>query len=352
MWLKRTGDALHPKNRVGSGECDLRLPGLAVAPDASPVLAGRHAAEVSWHDAGVAATASGSAEDPGGSIETAVSTFNESRPRLFGIAYRMLGSVAEAEDIVQEAWLRWQQADRGAVLNPAGFLTTVTTRLALNTADSARVRREQYVGPWLPEPVDTSADPSLGAERAEALESAVLVLLEKLGPEQRAAYVLREAFGYGYDEIAEILETSPANARQLVSRSKKHVQSSRKLPVDRSKLRDLLEAFVAAAQEGDVRRLEQLLSADVVSTTDGGGVVRLAARRRIEGREKVAKFVTSWSGWWTGTTLEWRETNGQTSLLVRRDGLPAVLLAARASAAGLEKLMFVMAPDKLAHLVG
>jgi RNA polymerase sigma-70 factor (ECF subfamily) len=115
--------------------------------------------------------------------DAAVDAFNQSRRRLFGIAYRMLGSVAEAEDIVQEAWLRWQQTDRTVVRNPAGFLTTVTTRLALNTAESARLRREQYVGPWLPEPVDTSADPTLGAETAEALSAAVLVLMEKLRPD-------------------------------------------------------------------------------------------------------------------------------------------------------------------------
>ena len=138
-----------------------------------------------------------------GGLDSAVGAFNEARGRLFGIAYRMLGSVAEAEDIVQEAWLRWQQTDRSVVQNPAGFLTTITTRLAINTAESARVRREQYVGPWLPEPVDTSADPSLGAERAEALEAGVMMLLERLGPDHRAAYVLREAFDYSYEEVAE-----------------------------------------------------------------------------------------------------------------------------------------------------
>ena len=152
-------------------------------------------------------------------MESAIGVFSEARPRLFGIAYRMLGSVAEAEDIVQEAWLRWQGTDRSVVQQPAAFLTTVTTRLALNTAAAARVRREQYVGPWLPEPVDTSADPSLGAVNSEALESAVLMLLERVTPDQRAAYVLREAFDYSYDEVAEILATSVANARQLVSRA-------------------------------------------------------------------------------------------------------------------------------------
>src|SRR4051794_28127528 len=288
--------------------------------------------------------------DSGAGIEAAVGAFNESRPRLFGIAYRMLGSVAEAEDIVQEAWLRWQGADRTAVRNPAGFLTTVTTRLAINTAESARVRREQYVGPWLPEPVDTSADPSLGAENAEALESAVLVLLEKVRPEQRAAYVLREAFDYSYDEVADILETSTANARQLVSRARKAVGSDRKDPVDPAMDRRLLEAFVAAARDGDVKRLEEVLSADVVSTTDSAGEAPRAARRPVFGRDHVARFIAGWSDWWEGTTISWVETNGEISVLARRDGAPAVLLSASTSDSGIDQLMWVMAPDKLAHM--
>jgi RNA polymerase sigma-70 factor (ECF subfamily) len=286
----------------------------------------------------------------GADFESAVGTFNEARPRLFGIAYRMLGSVAEAEDIVQEAWLRWQQTDRDVVRNPAGFLTTVTTRLAINTAESARMRREQYVGPWLPEPVDTSADPSLGAENAEALESAVLMLLETLGPEQRAAYILRQAFDYSYDQIAEILATSAANARQLVSRAQKHVESGRKAAVDPVKHRELLEAFVAAARDGDVKRLEKVLSADVVSTTDGAGIAPRAARRPVLGRDNVARFIAGWSDWWVGTTVTLVETNGQTSVLVRRDSTPAVVLSVSASASGIDQMVWVMAPDKLAHL--
>src|SRR3954469_9714866 len=288
----------------------------------------------------------------GATLESAVGAFNEARPRLFGIAYRMLGSVAEAEDIVQEAWLRWQQTDRTAVRNPAGFLTTVTTRLAINTAQSARMRREQYVGPWLPEPVDTSADPSLGAENAEALESAVLMLLEKLGPEQRAAYVLRQAFDYSYDQIAEILATSATNARQLVSRAHKHVQSGRRQGVDPAKHRELLEAFVAAARDGDVKRLEHVLSAQVVSTTDGAGIAPRAARRPVVGRENVARFIAGWSDWWVGTSVTMVETNGQTSVLVRRDATPAVLLSISASVSGIDQMMWVMATDKLANVPG
>jgi RNA polymerase sigma-70 factor (ECF subfamily) len=262
----------------------------------------------------------------------------------------MLGSVAEAEDIVQEAWLRWQQTDRAVVRNPAGFLTTMATRLAINIAGSARVQREQYVGPWLPEPVDTSADPSLGAENAEALDSAVLMLMEKLGPEQRAAYVLRQAFDYSYDEIADILNTSSANARQLVSRAQKHIASGRKEPVDPAKRRELLEAFVAAAQDGDVKRLEQVLAAEVVSTTDSAGQAERAARHPVSGRDKVARFIAGWSDWWEGTTLTWVETNGQLSLLARRDGAPAMLLSASTTAEGIDQVMWVMAPDKLARL--
>src|SRR3954454_11499429 len=203
-------------------------------------------------------------DEPAGDIEAAVGAFNDSRPRLFGIAYRMLGSVAEAEDIVQEAWVRWQGTDRTAVRNPAGFLTTVTTRLAINTAESARVRREQYVGPWLPEPVDTSADPALGAERAEALELAVLMLLERLSPTERAAYVLREAFDYPYDRIADVLETGEGNARQLVSRARKHVTAERPRPVDAREQRRLLAGFLDAARAGDLTALEELLAADAV----------------------------------------------------------------------------------------
>jgi len=178
----------------------------------------------------------------------------------------------------------------------------------------------------------------------------VLVLLEKVRPDQRAAYVLREAFDYPYDQIAEILETSPANARQLVSRAKKSVQSDRKDPVDPDRHKVLLAAFVAAAQTGDVKRLEEVLSAEVVSTTDSAGQAPRAARRPVFGRDNVARFVAGWSDWWEGTTISWVQTNGQTSILARRDGAPAVLLSARTSEDGIDELMWVMAPDKLTHV--
>src|SRR5262249_26435504 len=157
-----------------------------------------------------------------------LSAFISVRPRLFGIAYRMLGSVAEAEDIVQDVWLRWQSTKRSVILNPAAYLATTTTRLCINAAQCARVRRETYVGPWLPEPVARGAAPGRGPERGEALKLAVLVLLEKLPPAERAAYILREAFDYEYFQICEILRVEEANARQLVSRARQHIEDGRR----------------------------------------------------------------------------------------------------------------------------
>jgi RNA polymerase sigma-70 factor (ECF subfamily) len=172
---------------------------------------------------------SGSRETPS-ALDHAAAVFVGLRPRLFGVAYRMLGSSPEAEDIVQEVWLRWQTTDRSVVVDPPAFLVTATTRLAINLLRSARSRRETYVGPWLPEPVDTSADPQIGAEQGEALELAVLLLLETLSPTERAAYVLREAFDYEYSGIAAVLELSEVNARQLVSRARRHITAGRATP--------------------------------------------------------------------------------------------------------------------------
>src|SRR3954453_17703989 len=205
-------------------------------------------------------------------LAEAVATFNQVRPRLMGIAYRMLGSHTEAEDLVQEVWLRWQAADRSAVQSPVAYLSTAVTRLAINASQSARARRETYIGPWLPEPVDTSADPTLGAERGEALSFAVLLVLERLSPQERAAYILREAFDYPYEQIAGILQSSPVAVRQLVSRARKHLRAERRRPASGAQQRQLLEAFVAAARIGDLARLEQLLAEDVISFSDGGGI--------------------------------------------------------------------------------
>ena len=189
-----------------------------------------------------------------------LSAFLQARPRLFGIAYRMLGSAAEAEDIVQDVWVRWQTTDRRPVRNPLAFLVTATTRLAINVLQSARARRETDAGPWLPEPIDTSADPSVGVERGAALNRALRLLLEKLSPTERAAYVLREAFNYAYREIADILRIEEANARQLVTRARERVSGGRRAAVNPAEQRQLLDAFVAAARTADLARLEQLFA--------------------------------------------------------------------------------------------
>lgn len=227
-----------------------------------------------------------------GGLAEAVSVFVQHRPRLFGIAYRVLGSVVEAEDVVQEVWLRWQKTDRSVVVSPVAFLSSTTTRLAINVAQSARVRRETYIGPWLPEPVDTSADPELGAQRAEALELALLLVLEKLSPTERAAYVLREAFDYSYPEIAEILRLSIVNARKIVSRARGHLSAEQSESVDTADHRRLLDAFVSAAQTGDVASLEALLTSDAVGRSDGNGV-RGTARSPAAGRARVAGLATA-----------------------------------------------------------
>jgi RNA polymerase sigma factor (sigma-70 family) len=216
-------------------------------------------------------------DEPPDDLERAAAVFTGVRPLLFGIVYRMLGSVAEAEDVLQETWIRWHTTDRSVVRNPQAFLTTTATRLALNVLQSARARREVCTGRWFPEPVDAGvdastgartdagSDPASGAERAEALDVAVLVLLERLTPTERAAYVLREAFDYSYGDIARIIRVSQVAARQLTSRARKHLATEKQTTVVPSKRRALLDAFVTAARTGDLGELERLFAEDAVS---------------------------------------------------------------------------------------
>ena len=278
--------------------------------------------------------------------DAGLSAFMTVRPRLFGIAYRMMGSAADAEDIVQDVWLRWQSIDRSVIVNPAAYLATATTRLCINAATSARARRETYVGPWLPEPVDTGADSHLGPERDQSLKLAILVLLEKLTPTERAAYVLREAFDYPYSQIAEILRLEEANARQLVTRARKHVSEGRRASADSGEQRRLLAAFVEAARKGDMAALEGLFAEDVASIADGGGMVR-AARVPVLGRERVAKFIAAVSHFWQGVTVEWIEANGQAAVLILRDGSVVALATVNASEKGIDQILWIMRPSKL-----
>src|SRR5919201_2733309 len=217
---------------------------------------------------------------------TEIDLHPELRPLLFSIAYRMIGSVSEAEDIVQEAFLRYHRAQPTDVENPKAYLSEVTTRVAIDHLRSARARREEYVGPWLPEPllVDEHApDPSEQAELADSLSLAFLVLLERLSPVERAAFLLREVFDYPYDEIAEIIDRSEDNARQLVTRARRHVDEERpRFDADRRAQEELTERFMAATMDGDTEGLIELLAADVVAYTDGGGKVQ-AARKPLHG---------------------------------------------------------------------
>lgn len=278
-------------------------------------------------------------------LEEAAAIFTSVRPRLFGIAYRMLSSASEAEDLLQEVWLRWQTCDRGAVVNPAAFLATTTTRLAINALQSARVRRETYIGPWLPEPVDTSADPYLGAERGEALEFAALLLMEKLTPNERAAYVLREAFDYPYGQIAAILQSTEPAVRQLVSRARKHMTEERRTPASPAAQRELLTTFITAARSGDLAALEQLLARNATNIADGNGRVRVA-RRTVVGAERVAKYLAALAWFWENVEVRLVTTNGQTSAVLRQDGEVYGLITVSASTEGIDQVLWMVNPRK------
>lgn len=220
--------------------------------------------------------------------------FESHRPRLFGLAYRMLGSAADAEDTVQDAYLRFSGADRTAIGRPAAWLAKVVTNLCLTRLTSARARRERYPGTWLPEPVATS-DGTLGplesAEQRDAVSLALLVLLERLTPTERAVYVLREAFAYGHREIADVLDLTEANCRQLYRRAVRRVASPEtRFEAAPGRQEELVRAFLTAAREGDVAGLEKLLAAEVTWWGDGGGKVT-AALRPVQGCEKVVRFL-------------------------------------------------------------
>jgi RNA polymerase sigma-70 factor (ECF subfamily) len=212
----------------------------------------------------------------------------------FGVAYRMLGSVSEAEDVAQEALLRLTRQE-SPIAEPAAWITKVSTRLSINVLRSARARRESYVGPWLPEPLleDPAAGPESRAELADSLSLALLALLERLTPVERAAYLLREVFGYGYAEIADIIEQSEVNSRQLVSRARKHLEANRpRFDAEDTDRDALLERFLAAAEEGDFEALEELLAKDAVLYADGGGKA-MAPREPLVGAALIARFMAA-----------------------------------------------------------
>jgi RNA polymerase sigma-70 factor (ECF subfamily) len=237
----------------------------------------------------------------------------------FGVAYRMLGSVSESEDVAQEALLRLTRQE-GPIDEPAAWITTVTTRLSINVLRSARARREAYVGPWLPEPLleDPAPGPASRAELADSLSLALLVLLEQLNPVERAAYLLREVFGYDYDAIAGIIDRSAVNSRQLVTRARKHIEASRpRFDADEAARDALLERFLAAAEEGDMAALEQLLADDAVLYADGGGKA-MAAPEPLVGPVLIARFMAAVARVTAGAVAsEPARVNGQPGRVMR-----------------------------------
>jgi RNA polymerase sigma-70 factor (ECF subfamily) len=282
------------------------------------------------------------------------------RPLLFSIAYRMVGSVSEAEDIVQEAFLRYHRADRDDVVvqAPKAYLSSITTRLAIDHLRSARARRETYVGPWLPEPLlaDRAApDPGEQAERNDTLSLAFLVLLERLTPVERAAFVLREVFAYPYDEIAAVIERSEDNARQLVSRARRHVDAGRpRFEVSRERHEELTERFIRASLDGDTDGLVALLAADVVAYADSDGKVK-AVHKPIEGADKVARLMVAISRpdrGGAGVTIEPAFVNGQPGRLVRDEATGAVqgVLSLEVGGDRIRAVRIVLNPEKLAGI--
>src|SRR5580704_14130629 len=280
------------------------------------------------------------------------------RPAAFAIAYRMLGSVSEAEDVVQEALLRVHRAiqDGEQIASTRAYVATVTTRLAINELHSARVRREQYVGEWLPEPILTDGvdDPAQHAELADSLSLAMLVLLESLSPEQRAALLLHDVFDYGYPEIAKIIGKSEDNVRQLASRARRHVEERRpRFQTSREQREELTQRFLAAAQQGDLAGLEALLAHDVVLTGDGGGKVPALARS-LRGRNRVARMLLTWmrvASRVPDFTLRPAEVNGGPGVMAL-DGQQRLISVWSLEIAGgeIRGICSVVNPDKLAHL--
>jgi RNA polymerase sigma-70 factor (TIGR02957 family) len=282
--------------------------------------------------------------------------FDELRPSAFAIAYRMLGSVSEAEDIVQEGFLRLHRARTGGerIESARAYLSTVVSRLSLDQLRSARVRRETYVGEWLPEPLVASADddPARKAEMADSLSLAFLVLLESLSPEQRAAFLLREVFEEPYERIAEIVGTSEQNARQLAARARRRVAERRpRFEASREQREQLATRFFAAVEEGDLEGLEELLAHDVVLHGDGGGKAPALARA-LHGRARVARLLmVGWRRVGAGLTARREELNGQPgALFLDHEGRLIGVMILDIAEGQVQGVSSIVNPDKLRHL--
>jgi RNA polymerase sigma-70 factor (ECF subfamily) len=281
--------------------------------------------------------------------------FASTRPLLFAIAYRMLGSVTDAEDVVQDAYLKWLETSETEVHAPRAYLATIVTRLAINHMQSARSRRETYVGPWLPEPLLTThvPDASEPVELAESLSMAFLMMLERLSPTERAVLLLHDVFDFDYSEIARIVDKSEVNCRQLLTRAKKHIGERRaRFDVDPVHGDRLLHRFIEATQVGDIDGLVGVLAEDITLWGDGGGKVPGAALRPVHGAESVAKFILqrARTGASPDNILRPTRINGQPGFVISRDGHPLAALILDVRGDRIRNIYAIANPDKLRAL--
>ena len=281
-----------------------------------------------------------------GGTDSATEAFVAHRNLLFTVAYEMLGSAADAEDALQETWLRWADIDHATVRDPRAFLVRITTRQALTRLRTLRRRKESYVGPWLPEPLLTAPDVAEDVELAESVSMAMLLVLETLAPTERAVFVLREVFDLGYDEIAQAVGRSAAAVRQIAHRARVHVAARRpRETVTPAEARSALAAFRLAVETGDMRRLLDMIAPDVVLLTDGGGVVR-AALEPVVGAAAVAAVLTGLRS----ATFQPAQVNGHPALLLRTGGGIDTVLAVRLEGGLITGLYAVRNPEKLSRV--
>jgi len=284
--------------------------------------------------------------------DEATGAFVAHRNLLFTVAYEMLGSAADAEDVLQESWLRWSQVDQSQVREPRAYLVRIVTRQALNQLRTVSRRREEYVGEWLPEPLITSPDVAEDVELAESLSMAMLTVLETLGPTERAVFVLREVFDVPYDEIAEAVGKTPAAVRQIAHRAKEHVAARRpRIEVDPAEQEQVVERFLAAFNTGDLQGLMDALAPDVVAVADGGGKVRGAARRPIVGADKLVAYVLGGLAKFGVTpvaTPAW--VNGGPGARVEVDGAIVAALSFTIEHGRITRIFSVANPEKLERL--
>jgi RNA polymerase sigma-70 factor (ECF subfamily) len=287
---------------------------------------------------------------------SALTTFSEHRSVLFSIAYRMLGTIGDAEDVLQDAFIRWQQASRAEIRSPRGFLVTIVSRLCIDRMQSARSQREEYIGQWLPEPIvtDAASDPTNAMWKGESISMAFLVLLERLNPIERAVFLLREVFDYEYAEISEAVGRTEANCRQILRRAKQHVQAARpRFTSSARKQSELLAQFVQAATNGDLDGLVAVLASDAELHTDGGGKAP-ALPNLVRGASRIARAIVGGMAKFAPETFATRfvEINGQPGFVSYFEGKPAIALLLDVSDDNVQKIFAISNPAKLAHLPG